>query len=147
VVEVAPDRAVRLNASGLFEAVQLPGLKLKAPPKPPPPPVPSPAAAAAAAAPAADGSSLPKAAAAGSASDSPAVASVMPACSGKAGTAGQKEQPRAATPKLSRKAKRVLEAELSEHSDTDMSGKDTVQHIMIAINIFRTCAAKIHGIL
>lgn len=139
VVEVPPDRAVRLNASGLFEAVQLPGLKLKAPPKPPPPPptvVTPPAAAAAGthpfAASAAAGSKLLEAAAAGSSRASPAAPPATADHSGEAETAAQEQEPRAATPKLSRKAKRVLEAELSEHSDTDMSGEDTVQSDMKA---------------
>ncbi len=122
---MAPDRAVRLNASGLFEAVQLPGLKLKAPPKPPPPP-PAPSAAAAAAPPAADSSRSPKGGAVGSAGDSPAPASATVDHSGKAGTAAHNKESRAASPKLSLRAKRVLEAELSEHSDTDVSGKRAV---------------------
>jgi hypothetical protein len=133
VGEGAPDRAVRLNASGLFEAVQLPGLKLKAVPKPPPPPPPPSAAAAdthpSAASAAAAGRDPLEAAAAGGAGASPAAASPAAGGSGEAGTAAQQQEqePRAAMPKLSRKAKRVLEAELSEHSDTDVSGKGTVR--------------------
>ena len=123
---MAPDRAVRLNASGLFEAVQLPGLKLKAPPKPLPPSPPQAAAAAGThpifAAAAAAGRDLREAAAAGGAAGSPAVALSTADGSGKADTAAHQQKPRAASPKLSRKAKRVLEAELSEHSDTDVSG-------------------------
>ncbi len=122
VVDVPEERAARLAASGLFERVALPSLKLKTAPSPAGggasaggSQAGSPATSVKAHAPSVAGGSK-----AGAATGGGGDGNGTPALAAKA-AARPRRRASAGSPQLSRKARHTLEAELSERSDTDDS--------------------------